>query len=65
MDGLETLKKIKEQYKAFDESILMRPMVCYLSQLNFEGMGSFIQDNEQPDCYFEKPLPLSELAALF
>ena len=35
MDGLETLKKIKEQYKAFDESILMRPMVCYLSQLNY------------------------------
>ena len=65
LNGFDTLKLVKERFREYDETVLMRPMICYLSQLDYTGIGTFIKEDELPDCYLEKPLPLSELAALF
>ena len=65
LNGIDTLRIIKEKYHKFNKDRLIRPMICYLSQLNYSGMKSFIREEEEPDCYLEKPLPTSELAALF
>ena len=46
LNGLDTLKLIKEKYKAFDEKRLVRPMLCYLSSLNYSGIGTFIFEDE-------------------
>ena len=64
LNGLETLKLIKSRFEAREEQRLMRPMICYLSQLNYKPMSSFICQEEQPDCYLEKPLPTNELVSL-
>ena len=65
LNGLETLKKIKELFETNDEKKLMRPMICYLSQFDYANMKNFILPDEEPDCYLEKPLPYNELASLF
>ena len=65
LNGLETLKLIKEQYSIYNKDKLVRPMICYLSQMNYTTMRSFICLEEEPDCYLEKPLPFNELSALF
>ena len=65
LNGLETLKLIKEQYSIYNKDKLVRPMICYLSQMNYTTMRSFICPEEEPDCYLEKPLPFNELSALF
>ena len=65
LDGLETLKLIKEQYSVYNKDKLVRPMICYLSQLNYANMKNFITLEEEPDCYLEKPLPFNEVSALF
>ena len=31
LNGLDTLRMIKERYKKFDECRVIRPMLCYLS----------------------------------
>ena len=65
MNGLEALKQIKEQYANINKDKLVRPMICYLTQLNYANMRNFISPEEEPDCYLEKPLPFNELSALF
>ena len=61
LNGLDTLKQIKTKYGKFDETRLIRPLICYLSQLSYSPMNNFIAEDEQPDCYLEKPLPFNEL----
>ena len=64
LDGLETSKLIKKRFSAYDEAKLIRPMICYLSQLNCKTMTNFMSEEEEPDCFLEKPLPLIELVSL-
>ena len=64
LNGLETLKQIKQRFAAYDETKLMRPMICYLTQLDHKQMSKFICQDEQPDCYLEKPLPQIDLVSL-
>ena len=42
LTGLETLTLIKKKFATFEESRLMRPMICYLSQLGYTPMSFFI-----------------------
>ena len=65
LNGLDTLKLVKERYAAQNEKKLVRPMLCFLSQHIYTNMKNFIVPEEQPDCYIEKPLPFNELSALF
>ena len=43
---------------------MLRPFICYLSQFEFATMSRFITEEEQADCYFEKPLPSKDLISL-
>ena len=70
LNGYETLKKVKQLFKDFNESsgpnepLVLRPMICYLSSTENEVMKQFLSEDEQAEIYLEKPLPKSDLAAL-
>ena len=70
LNGHETLKKVKQLFKDFNESsglnspLVLRPMICYLSSTENDVMTQFLDEDEQAEIYLEKPLPKSVLAAL-
>ena len=43
---------------------LVRPFVCYISQFSYDAMKQFIPEEEQCECYLEKPIPIKELVSL-
>ena len=46
-----------------DETVL-RPIICFLSQLEKAGIVHKLTEDEQADGYLEKPLPLKDLICL-
>ena len=64
LDGLETLKMVKQKYTLYQDKQIQRPMICHLSQTNYSVMQSFLYEDEEPDFYLNKPISHSELAAL-
>merc|ERR1711990_734666 len=79
LTGYDVVPLIKKRFEAINENksdlfrkgtlkvkpaILVRPMICYLSQYSAEVMKTYISEAETTDCYLEKPLPLRELQSL-
>ena len=74
---MEALKMVKAKYQRINSALdmgdtgrhdgnplVLRPVICYLSQYNQATMAQFLAEDEHADCYLEKPLPFNELAAL-
>ena len=50
--------------RSSNKAKILRPFICYLSQLEFKVMRTFIKEEEKADYYLEKPLLAKELIAL-
>ena len=70
MSGFEANKEIKQLYEKANKDVqkgesggsstclkIIRPVTCFVSQFERKPMTSFIAEDEQADCYLEKPLP--------
>ena len=73
MSGMEVCKQVKQLYKRHNDraiaegkskQVILRPVICYLSQYHRQTMLMFVEEDEMADCYLEKPLPLVEMRAL-
>ena len=77
LGGMEALKIIKSKYQRMNSALdlgdtgrqdgnplLLRPVICYLSQYSQGTMMQFLTEEEHADCYLEKPLPFNELKSL-
>ena len=75
MTGMEALLRIKQKYEALNhepavnESTeknprIIRPLICYYSQLDRSTMELYIKEEERADFYLQKPLPPDELKSL-
>ena len=76
LSGLEACKLIKKKYSLINsralkqpevqlaETLVMRPFICFVTQQEFGTMRQFITEEEQADCYLEKPLAINQLISL-
>ena len=46
------------------DQVILRPVICYLSQYQRQTMLTFLEEDEMADCFLEKPLPLEEMRNL-
>ena len=67
VDGFETSVKVKQLFTQHNEKNkikLLRPMICFLSQLDPESTTHIITKQEYAEIYFEKPISKKELTSL-
>ena len=67
VSGFEVVRQIKQLYQSFNEKLekddktrsvqVLRPVICYLSQLERQVMIKFMQEEESAEYYLAKPLP--------
>ena len=63
--GLQAAAKIKELYENVGRdkggSKIIRPLIVFLSQLDYGRMLAFTYENEQADIFFPKPISMDKL----
>ena len=71
MSGFEAITAIKKKFEEFNEERarkdqikVYRPFFCMFSQGSINTIQQFMYDEEQPECYLEKPVQKKELEAL-
>ena len=65
LHGLETLPRVMHAFREINNKLpVLRPLICYLSQ--YDGtIKTFIKvEEEEADCFVEKPLSHKELVNL-
>ena len=64
LHGLDTLPLVKQKFQDANHRLpVLRPVICYLTQFDGE-FKQFIREEEEAECYLEKPLSTIELVNL-
>ena len=64
LNGFETMATLNERFGLEDYSDIVRPVICYLTQIDGQGLKPFLAPNEVADYVLQKPMPALELVGL-